>query len=721
MRLMTRNVAILGAGYISDWHCRALRAVRGVRVAAVCDLHADRARALATRYGIPAHFTELGALLWAAKPDAVHVLLPADRHIAAVDTLLAAGVPALVEKPLCPTAEECRALALRARQAGVPVGVGHNYLFDESYERLRADVRTGRLGRLDQVTITWNRSLPRLRTGPFGAWLLRHPAHIMLEIGPHSAGQLLDLVGPPDRLTAEADRPVELPTGVVVPRRWLARAHCGPTVVDLKWSFEDGFGEHRIDVRGTAGSATADLERGTYVLRRPGASGLDDLERYRQTVAEGEDLVARADAVFGRYVLTKLGLSAHGNPFCTSIARALRSFYAGLGGTADERLSADFAARVMDMCAQIVAAAGLPPLARPSPSPPAPLPQSRERGEGRPTLVLGGTGFIGQVVVRKLVEAGRPVRLLVREPAGLPRSLRDLPLDVVRGDLTAPADLAAAFAGVRAVVHLARGGGTTWEEYVRTDLEPTCHVAAACLKHGVRRLVYTGTIDALNTAGRRAVITDDTPLDPRIRRRNLYARAKAEGERWLLRAHAERDLPVVIARPGIVVGVGGSPFHWGVGHWPAPFVCRLWGRGDTPLPLVMLDDVARALVRMLDVDGIDGQTFNLVAETDLTARDYVEALGRALGTAIDVRPKPAWRSYAEDLAKYLVKVLARHPGRRLPSYRDWETRAHRARFDCAKAKRVLGWQPVTDRATLLREGVEEPGRAWLGVTMTNAE
>src|SRR5439155_12013778 len=103
----------------------------------------------------------------------------------------------------------------------------------------------------------------------------------------------------PDRLTAEADRPIELPTGVVIPRRWLVRAHCGPTTVDLKWSFEAGHGEHRIEVRGTAGSATADLERGTYVLRRPGGSGQDDLERYRQTVEEGEELIARAGRVFG--------------------------------------------------------------------------------------------------------------------------------------------------------------------------------------------------------------------------------------------------------------------------------------------------------------------------------------------------------------------------------------------------------------------------------------
>src|SRR5207302_802546 len=165
-------------------------------------------------------------------------------------------------------------------------------------------------------------------------------------------------------------------------------------------------------------------------------------------------------------------------------------------------------------------------------------------------------------------------------------------------------------------------------------------------------------------------------------RRKPYSRAKAEAERRLMELYAERGLPVVILRPGIVVGVGSSPFHWGVAWWPGPAVCRLWGRGENPLPLVLVDDVARALARAAEVEGIEGESFNLVAETDITARDYVAALASATETWIDVRPRTALRYYLTDLAKHLVKVLVRHPGRRLPSYRDWAARGQYARFDC---------------------------------------
>src|SRR5580704_7302672 len=207
---MAFSVAILFAGYIADWHCRALR---GGRLVAECDCDAGRAQALAARYRIPRTFTDLAVLLADAKPDVVHVLLPPEHHFAAAEQILRAGPHVLLEKPMALTRAECRSLGELATQQGRAVGVSHNFLFDSVYERLRADVRAGKFGRLDQVTIAWNRELGQIRGGPFGGWLFRDPANVMLEVGPHSAAHLLDLVGEPDRLMAEADRPIELPTG----------------------------------------------------------------------------------------------------------------------------------------------------------------------------------------------------------------------------------------------------------------------------------------------------------------------------------------------------------------------------------------------------------------------------------------------------------------------------------------------------------------------------
>src|SRR5258708_38262502 len=144
---MVFSTAILGAGYIADWHCRALR---GGRLVAVCDRDAGRAKSLADRCGIPRTFTDMGALLANAKPDVVHVLLPPEHHFATAEQVLRAGAHVLLEKPMALTGEECRSLGELARQQGCTVGASHNFLFAPVYEPLRSDVKAAKLGRLDQ-------------------------------------------------------------------------------------------------------------------------------------------------------------------------------------------------------------------------------------------------------------------------------------------------------------------------------------------------------------------------------------------------------------------------------------------------------------------------------------------------------------------------------------------------------------------------------------------
>src|SRR5262249_38857856 len=153
-------------------------------------------------------YSDLDAMLAAGGLDAVHVLLPADLHFDAARRLLEAGLDVLVEKPLCPTVDECAALAGIPRRQGRPVAVSHTFLFCPVDERLKAALAAGLLGRIEHVDVVWRKELGLLRSGPFGAWMFRAPGNVLLEVGPHSTAHLLDLLGRPDSLEAEADRPV---------------------------------------------------------------------------------------------------------------------------------------------------------------------------------------------------------------------------------------------------------------------------------------------------------------------------------------------------------------------------------------------------------------------------------------------------------------------------------------------------------------------------------
>ena len=202
------------------------------------------------------------------------------------------------------------------------------------------------------------------------------------------------------------------------------------------------------------------------------------------------------------------------------------------------------------------------------------------------------------------------------------------------------------------------------------------------------------------------VITEDTGFGEDMSDRNLYARSKAECEAQLMQMHRERGLPLVIARPGIVVGHGGPLQHWGIGRWHGAGAVRIWGHGRNILPFVLADDVSDGLIRMMDNPDAVGRSFNLVGDPMMSARDYFDAIHQALGARITVKPGNLHAMWLADGVKYILKrhALGRKGAVR-PSLADWKSRAHFSKFDNSRTKAVLGWAPEADRRAFVTRGI----------------
>lgn len=702
-----RRVAFAGAGDMAEWHVKAIASVANVELVAVCDLTLTKAQALAARFGVPRAYGSLQAMLAEEKLDAVHILLPSDLHFEAARAVLEAGVGVFLEKPMCARAADCDTLVRIAAERTLRLGVGHNFLFAEPYEQLWRDMRSGVLGRIDDVTITWNRPLSQIAHGPFDTWMLRDPRNILSEIGSHSVAHMLDLVGEPDELQVQPSNPVDLPTGRIFYRHWHVNACKGRTAVELRFSFVPGFAEHTIHVRGSLAAATVDFERSTYTLHEHHPAD-PEFETYIMVSRETKGLRRQARRTLLNYVLSKGHLYKRGNPYSASIARAMDAFYDPRGLPLDERVDGLTGANVIRVCERMELLARFP-IEKPVPTPVHVAVPSRIRSVPAPAiLVLGGTGFIGGELVSELIEAGRAVRVLVRRPAGIPQQLKDFQVDCWTGDLMNRQDLLRAMAGIDFVFHLARANVKRWAEYQEFEIGATRQVAECALEAGVKRLIYIGTTDSYYAGSKAGTINEDTPLDPKIAQRNLHARAKAASEELLMRMHRERGLPIVILRPGIVIGRGGNPFHPGIGKWWNDAICQMWGDGNNKLPLVLVEDVAQGLIAAMKKPGIEGKSFNLVAAPCLSAQDYLDELDRACKTRIQRHATPILRFYLLDMVKWAAKVALRHPGCRLPSYRDWESRTQRAFFDCTAARTVLDWDPFSERKDLVRRGIETP-------------
>ena len=106
-------------------------------------------------------------------------------------------------------------------------------------------------------------------------------------------------------------------------------------------------------------------------------------------------------------------------------------------------------------------------------------------------LVTGATGYIGGRLVPRLLDTGRRVRCLARDPSRLAGRPWHDQVETVRGDVLDAASLAPALAGVHTAYYLIHSLGVG-EEFHERDLRAARTFAAAAREAGVSRIIYLG-------------------------------------------------------------------------------------------------------------------------------------------------------------------------------------------------------------------------------------
>lgn len=697
---MTR-VAVVGAGRVSAAHLDALRRLADVEVVAVCDPALDRAQRAARAAGVP-HAVASVAELAPLGVQLAHVLVPPDLHVRVARDLLEAGIGVLVEKPLALSSAEARDLGELARVRGLPLGVNHNAVEEPSFRRLLARVRSGEVGHVRHVQMMLSIGLAELRA-PHNvtSWMLRAPRNIVFEVGPHPFSHLLELVGPVRSATTTVLGTRRLGTGQTVPDRFVVAAAAERGTAELFVALNTAATLRTVRVLGTDGSLEVRLDEqlvagDRHTPRHP------LLDRFAVGWRLGGEL--QRDSV--RLLARDLGpvVQGDGDLFATIMRASVKGFHDAVTAGEPVPFDVEHGARVVEWCE--AAAAGLPadPIefpALPDPGPPRP-------GE---VVVLGANGLIGLRTVDALLARGLPVTAVVRRSRGLPPTLTSDGVRVVVASLEDHGSLDRAVQGARAVLHLATGAFDTPEDIAGSMVGGTVALARACQAHGVQRLVYVSSVSALYL-GRDAgyeVVDDALGVDPQPEHRNLYVQGKIAVEAALAVEHRERGLPVVVARPGIVLGPGAQLEHAGLGEWVHGRYCLGWGPGDRPLPVVLVDDVADALARLVEYHGddLDGRAINLAADVDLTARDLVAELRRVTGRPLEFRPRSFGRMHAVRWGRWLLKTAARRAWQPVPSLRDAMSMEHYPRIRSDRARAVLGWTPVEEREPFLNAAVRQ--------------
>ena len=290
---------------------------------------------------------------------------------------------------------------------------------------------------------------------------------------------------------------------------------------------------------------------------------------------------------------------------------------------------------------------------------------------GPQIALTGATGFIGRHLLAALSTRGFRVRVLLRRPVEVP----DGASGAVVGDLARPINMAAALAGVDAVVHSAglahAMSGAPEDDFRTSNTEATKRLAEAAQRAKVRRFVFLSSIRAqTGPSARRPVSEADTPAptDP-------YGRSKLAAEAAL----AEIGLDWVALRPVLVYG------HGVKGNMAA--LLRL-ARSPYPLPLasltgrrslVSVESLSAAVATVLQAPGPLSRPL-IVADPDpLSLPEMLAAMRSGLGRRAGLLPLPS----------PLIGLACRATGRQ-----EVFDRLSGSLVAKAEGLAAMGWQPA---------------------------
>lgn len=173
--------------------------------------------------------------------------------------------------------------------------------------------------------------------------------------------------------------------------------------------------------------------------------------------------------------------------------------------------------------------------------------------------VIGGSGMLGFEIVKQLTAAGKRVKILDLQPA--PEDI----CEVRVGDMRSRKDVREACADTEVVFQTA---AAVWDVrspdslYEEVNVSGNRLVVEVCRELGVRRLVYTSTIDVVVDGRKPIVYGDETLPYPKRMPKDAYSRTKIEAEKLVLAANSP-ELATCALRP---VGMYGPRDRYHMGN-----------------------------------------------------------------------------------------------------------------------------------------------------------
>jgi nucleoside-diphosphate-sugar epimerase len=321
------------------------------------------------------------------------------------------------------------------------------------------------------------------------------------------------------------------------------------------------------------------------------------------------------------------------------------------------------------------------------------------------SLVTGGSGYFGSLLVQKLQERGYSVRIFdIVKPISLGPGL-----EFQQGDIRDSSAVSAACRDIQFVFHnvaqvpLAKDSKLFWS----VNRDGTRNLLDACLTQRIKKIIYTSS-SAIYGVPDTNPVTEETVPSPR----EDYGKAKLAGEKLCAEA-VNRGLDVSIVRPRTILG------HGRLGLFQILFEWIYQGKnipvlngGKNIYQFIHADDLAEACILAGEKPG--AQDFNCGTNSFGTMREALENLCRHAGTGSRLKSLPMW------LMEPAMNVFSAAGLSPLGPYHSLMY-GRSMYFDVSKAMKQLNWTPRYSNDAMFMESYEWYVRNRQDVLNSNAD
>lgn len=305
--------------------------------------------------------------------------------------------------------------------------------------------------------------------------------------------------------------------------------------------------------------------------------------------------------------------------------------------------------------------------------------------------VTGATGFLGKKVVYALKRLNFcPIAFGRNRSLGSTFIEDDIPFISV--DLTDREEVVKLFEGVDYVIHCA-GLSSVWgakSDFIQTNVVAVENIVEACQAHAIKRLVHVSTPSLYFDYKDKFDLNESAPLPRKFV--NHYASSKKMGENIIEKAYVD-GLQTVVLRPRGIFGPGDTSIF--------PRILRAMEKGSLPLinggqalmDITYVDNVVDAIILAMQVQNVDGYSYNITNDDPRTFIELLELLSDKLHMPLktkNVSFNSAYYSAKVMEGIYSILCVKREPP--ITCYGVGLV-SKSMTFDIAKAKNELGYHP----------------------------